>query len=193
MNNGCRPFTDHEVRTLLNSFSGRFANRDRALFVLGIKTGFRISEMLSLTIKDVFRENQIVNRITVTKSKMKGKTESRTIILHSDAKDAIFEWLLERGLYQLSKDDFLFQSRKGTGAITRVQAYRIIQKAARRNNLSGKIGNHSLRKTFADRIYDKFDRDLIRVQRALGHKWITSTQAYLSFKEEEIEKAILSC
>jgi len=32
----------------------------------------------------------------------------------------------------------------------------------------------------------------VKTQAALGHKWITSTAAYLSFKEEEIEEAILS-
>jgi len=110
-----------------------------------------------------------------------------------EAKTAILECLLERGLDSLSGQDYLFQSRKGTGPITRVQAYRIIQNAARKNGLTGKIGNHSLRKSFADRIYEKLNRDLVRTQKALGHKWITSTTAYLSFKEEEIEEAILSC
>jgi len=193
MNNGCRPFKDHEVKTLLNSFSGRFARRDRALFMLGVKTGFRISEMLSLRIRDVFKDGKIVDRITVTKSKMKGKSRSRSIVLHSDAKNAIFDWLLECGFDKLSTDDYLFRSRKGNGAISRVQAYQIIKKVAQKNGLTGKIGCHSMRKVFADKIYEKLGRDLIRTQKALGHKWITSTTAYLSFKEEEIEEAILSC
>jgi integrase len=50
----------------------------------------------------------------------------------------------------------------------------------------------ALRKTFADRIYERFGRDLIKVQRALGHKSINSTVSYLSFREEEITEAILS-
>jgi len=193
MNNGCRPFTENEVKTLLNSFSGQYARRDRALFLLGIKTGFRISEMLSIRIKDIFKDGMIVDRVTVTRANMKSKIESRSIILHQDAKDAIFEWLLEYGLDRLSKDDFLFRSRKGNGAISRVQAYQIIKKVSNEIGLTGKIGCHSMRKNFADRIYEKLDRDLIRTQKALGHKWITSTTAYLSFKEEEIEEAILSC
>jgi hypothetical protein len=49
-----------------------------------------------------------------------------------------------------------------------------------------------MRKTCADRIYERFGRYLIKVQRALGHKGITSTVSYLSFREEEITEAILS-
>jgi integrase len=45
---GCRPLTDDEVDLVLQSFGGRYALRDRALFCLGIYTGFRITELLSL-------------------------------------------------------------------------------------------------------------------------------------------------
>jgi integrase len=53
-------------------------------------------------------------------------------------------------------------------------------------------GTHSLRKTFANRMYERLHRDLVKVQRAMGHKNINSTVAYLSFREEEIDAAILA-
>ena len=56
--------------------------------------------------------------------------------------------------------------------------------------MTGKVGTHSLRKTFADRVYDALDRDLVKTQRALGHRNINSTVHYLSFQEEEIDAAI---
>ncbi len=54
------------------------------------------------------------------------------------------------------------------------------------------LGTHSLRKTFANRIYERLDRDLKKVQRALGPKAITSTVSCLSLREDEIIEAILS-
>ncbi len=48
-----------------------------------------------------------------------------------------------------------------------------------------------MRKTFADKIYDRLGHDLIKTQKALGHKNINSTVSYLSFREEEIDEAIL--
>ncbi len=55
---GARPLTDSEVHQVSNSFRGRFAHRDRTLFVLGIKTGLRISELLSLTVGDVLQHGR---------------------------------------------------------------------------------------------------------------------------------------
>jgi integrase len=47
---GCRPFSDEEVKLIAKSFGGRYATRNKALFILGVRSGFRISEMLSLTV-----------------------------------------------------------------------------------------------------------------------------------------------
>jgi site-specific recombinase XerD len=57
--------------------------------------------------------------------------------------------------------------------------------------LTGKLGTHSMRKTFARRIHAKLGRDLMKTQKALGHARVTSTVSYLSFAEEEIDEAIL--
>ena len=91
----------------------------------------------------------------------------------------------------MTDTDFVFQSRKGGNRpISRVQAWRIIRGAAAAHQLTGKVGTHSLRKTFADRVYDALDRDLVKTQRALGHRNINSTVQYLSFREEDIDAAI---
>jgi integrase len=76
---GCRPLTDDEVDLVLQSFGGRYALRDRALFLLGIYTGFRITELLSLRLADVAPHQQVVPRITVPRRHMKGKYASRSV------------------------------------------------------------------------------------------------------------------
>ena len=120
------------------------------------------------------------------------KVEVRAIPLHQEAKDALSVWVkdLEKA-GEAEPNSPLFKSRKGYEAIKRVQAFRILKGVYEANGLTGKLGTHSLRKTFANRIYERLDRDLIKVQRALGHKAITSTVSYLSFKEEEITEVIL--
>jgi integrase len=50
----------------------------------------------------------------------------------------------------------------------------------------------AMRKTFANRMYERLSRDLVKVQRAMGHRNINSTAAYLSFREEEIMNVILA-
>jgi len=40
--------SDREVKNVIQSISGTFASRDKALVILGTKSGFRISELAEL-------------------------------------------------------------------------------------------------------------------------------------------------
>jgi integrase len=51
---GCWALTDDEVARVSQAFRGTHAARDRALFLLGVKTGYRISELRSLRVGDVW-------------------------------------------------------------------------------------------------------------------------------------------
>ena len=191
---GSRPLTTSEVDAVLESFTGRHATRDKALFVLGIKSGFRVSEILSLRIGDVWQGGAPVNRVYVARRNMKRKAEGRCVILHPQAKAALTDWIAElREQGRADPECVVFQSQKDTSRpISRVQAYRVLRRAYDKNEMQGQLGTHSMRKTFADRVYDHLDHDLVKTQRALGHKNINSTVSYLSFREEEIDQAILA-
>jgi integrase len=191
---GCRPLTDEEVALVVKSFGGIYAARDKALFLLGVKSGFRISELLSLRVGDVCQAGRLVDRVTVRRQHMKQRREGRTVLLHPEARAALAVWL-----QQLAADGpllpslYVFQSRKGLNRpISRIHAWRILQEVYAANELTGKLGTHSLRKTFATRIYDRLGHDLVKTQRALGHRNINSTVHYLSFREEDIDAAILA-
>ena len=59
---GTRPLDNDEIRRRSGCFTGTFAARNRALFMLGVSTGGRISELLSLTIRDVYQNLQSRHR-----------------------------------------------------------------------------------------------------------------------------------
>jgi len=191
---GMRPFTDEEITAISDGFTGTYANRDRALFITGVKSGFRISELLSLKVEDVYDRGRIVDRVSVAKRHTKKQIESRSVPLHPLAKGAILVWLQDmKDMGKFSPDAPLFPSRKGDKSITRVAAYQRINKAADYVGISIKdIGTHSMRKTFADRVYERSNHNLIQTQQALGHKNVTSTTSYLSFRQEDIDDLILS-
>ncbi len=190
---GCRPLEEDEVQRTLEAFCGPYALRDRALFLLGVRSGFRISEMLSLRLIHVAPRGRLVERVTVERQHMKKKIEGRTILLHPEAKAALELWIEEmRSHGYMTSDTFVFQSRKGRNcAVSRVQAYRVLADAFERASITGNLGTHTMRKTFANRVHERLGRDLLKTQRALGHKNINSTVSYLSFKQEEIDEAIL--
>jgi integrase len=191
---GCRPLTDEEVDLVQRSFGGVYAERDKTLFLLGVKSGFRISALLSLRVGDVSQHGKLVDRVTVQRRHMKNKQESRTGLLHPEAKTALATWLLTlRQMPGCTVQTFVFRSRKGVNRpISKVQAWRILHEAVTTNELTGKVGTHAMRKTFANRVYHQLNRDLVKTQRAMGHKNINSTVAYLSFMEDEIDAATLA-
>ncbi len=191
---GCRPLTDAEIERVLTAFAGPTAARDRALFLLGLKAGFRVSELLSLRLGDVLQAGRIAARVSVARRHVKGRAAGRTVLLHPAARAALAAWVFElRPRGGVAPDAWLFRSQKGTNRpISRGHAWRILRRAFAAAGVAGNLGTHVMRKTFADRIYDRLGRDLVKTQRALGHRCIESTAAYISFRQEEIDEAILS-
>lgn len=86
---GSRPLMDEEVRLIAKSFSGVFSNINKVLYVFRYRTGFRISELLSLRVRDVMQHGKILGAITVARRHMKGKTGGRTLPLHAAARAAL--------------------------------------------------------------------------------------------------------
>ena len=58
---GTRPFDNDEIRLVSACFTGTFEHCNRSLFLLGISTGGRISELLSLQIGDVWQNDRVVH------------------------------------------------------------------------------------------------------------------------------------
>lgn len=191
---GCRPLTRFEVKKLLAQVKNL---RDSALLTLGFCTGYRISELLSLTLADVIdSKGRVYESVTVKAANTKTKT-SRTVRLNSDAQKILSRLATARFKTGVSLSEPLFISRKSDDgkikAISRIQAWRIIQNLCELADIAAKnVGTHSLRKTFAARIYEAVKGELGKVQIALGHKNIGSTISYLSFNQEEIDHAIMS-
>lgn len=180
-----RNLTDSEISSILPLLS----IRDRALFTLGIRSGFRVSELLSIKVSDCIQHDAIRDTLTVTRSRMKGKRASRTIPLHSEAKRAIAHLILE---YNLTPESYLFQSRKGINQpIEPRQVNRILKAAVNRLGLAGSISSHSMRKTLANRVYLASGKDIIATRDALGHSNSSSTSHYLAVSQEVVDALIL--
>ncbi|MGH8066497.1 MAG: tyrosine-type recombinase/integrase [Candidatus Entotheonellia bacterium] len=169
---GCRALSEAELIQVTQAFTGPDALRNEALCVVGHRTGFRISEFLNLTVGDVWQQGQVVTHVTVRRRQMKRHLAERVVRLHPEAQDAL-AWLTrwQRGK-TLHPSQVLFpSSRKGTNRpITWEHANTILQQAFRACGLTGPLGTHSLRKTFALRFYQQSGGNLLKLQRALGHK-----------------------
>ncbi|MEL7571212.1 MAG: site-specific integrase [Eubacteriaceae bacterium] len=149
--------------------------RNYLLFVLGINSGLRISDLLSLTIDDIKEIDRIILR-----EKKTGK--SKDFPLSDTCKDAIKEYLQNTTI----NSKWLFKSKKGDRPITRIQAYRIINKAARMTGIKTAIGTHTLRKTFGYWAY-KNGADITQIQKLLNHSTPNITLAYIGITKDSLD------
>ena len=190
---GTRPLNNNEIRLVSACFDSTFEIRNRGLFMLGVSTGGRISELLSLQIGDVYQNGKPVTDLLFDKSIVKGGEVSRAVPVNRDGRRAIenlISWHGER--YQnTEKIRPLFPSRNGQGEkrMSRRTAHDVLKSAFEAAGLNGHLATHSLRKSFAQRLYDKTG-DIFAVQEMLGHKSVTTTQKYLGVNYVSVREAV---
>ncbi|PLR81898.1 tyrosine-type recombinase/integrase [Bacillus sp. V33-4] len=155
------------------------SQRDYLLFVLGINTGIKITEMLDIKVSDVAENNGKVKDSLHLFCMDKNKQKS--IHLNRKAKAAIKEYL---AAVNLNQDDYLFKSSKTDKPISRQQAYRIINDAAKEIGITAKIGTNSLRKTFGFHAY-KRGVAISLLQEYFHHSTPAETMKYIGVTKAE--------
>ena len=190
---GTRPLDNDEIRRVSTCFNGTFSTRNRGLFMLGVSTGGRISELLSLCIGDVWQNDKAVTDLLFEKSVVKGGEVSRAVPVNADGRNAIqtlIGWHREK--YKAIDDNRpLFPSRHKAGRVSmhRQTAHDILKNAFIAAGLNGKLATHSLRKSFAQRVYNK-SGDIYLVQELLGHRNISTTQNYFGVNYADARAAV---
>ena len=71
----------------------------------------------------------------------------------------------------------------------RQTAHDILKTAFVSAGLNGKLATHSLRKSFAQRVYEQ-SNDIYLVQELLGHKSVSTTQRYLGVNYADARTAV---
>lgn len=142
--------------------------RDRAILELLYSSGLRVSEIAGLNIDDINVKEGLVKVLG------KGRKE-RMAPVGNKAVDAIRNYLVERVLLK-KKESALFLSKNGSRLTDRT-IRRIVVKYAKAIGISGRIGPHTLRHTFASHLLQG-GADLRVIQELLGHSSLSTTQKY---------------
>lgn len=153
------------------------SQRDYLLFVIGINTGLKISTILSLKIKDFRNDDGSLKNFL--------ETEKYEIYINSKVKTALKTYLQPTS----DQDEYIFKSAKTNHPITRQQAYRIINQAAKSVGVEDKIGTHSLRKTFGYHAYKK-GVAISLLQSLFHHSTPSETRRYLGVKNTTVKTEI---
>jgi integrase len=161
--------------------------RNALLFRVGLNTILRIQDILDLKVNNIFHDDGRFRLYLSLYERKTRKTKSRlmkNIKLNSLLRKAIKEYV---EFFELSLEDYIFFSfHDPDKCLDRVQAWRILKKAADRVGIDN-FGTHSMRKTLAWTIYKK-TRDISLVMIMLNHNSPKTTLRYLGITQESIDK-----
>lgn len=190
---GMRAISDEEYERL----KGILSTRDACILTVGMRTGFRISEILSLNIGDVFQGGNVVECIQLNRARLKGKKCGRSVPLHPEARECLGQYISgidwDRERYRVMYPDGaipLFQT-KNLNRMDRSNYWGNLKKAYTGLGISSeRIGTHSMKKAYCKKMYEALKGDLFKIQQATGHKSLDSLVRYLVMDSKEIEDAI---
>ena len=161
------PVFEKENRSKIEMLLKATSQRNYVLWILGTQTGYRVSDIVGLKVKDVKG-----SAVSLTEKKT-GK--DRTVKINKKLRNVLKEYT-----HGMKDEAYLFPSRLGGGnrhiSIRRVQ--QIIKKVAELCGIEENINSHSLRKTYAYLIY-KSTGSLALVMEALNHSKESITIRYL--------------
>lgn len=199
-----RSLSDREIKRLRALFH-KLSERNRCYIEVALQTGYRVSELLSLQVGDVWDHEAglVRSQVTVERRHMKGgkgakkrSTCARTVELNDRAQLAITRFIEHRTQQHGGKppppDAPLFPSRVHGKPLARWAANQIVHQAVVKAGVKDqrRIGTHTLRKSFARRVYHELRGDILATAAVMGHRYVTTTQRYLEANTSRVAYAL---
>ncbi len=153
------------------------AFRDRAMLELAYGAGLRVSEWITLAIRDVLLEESLV--------RVMGKgSKERLVPIGRSAIGALAVYMreLRPTLEKGAGEGILFLNARGE-ALSRMGAWKILRKYVQKAGIERPVSPHTLRHSFATHLLEG-GADLRAVQEMLGHADIATTQLYTHIDRE---------
>lgn len=171
------PIRDKETVEGIANYLKQSNERDYAMFMTGLYTGLRISDILQLKISDVANKDSINLR--------ERKTGKQRIIKINP----ILKRLYKEYCFNKEYDEYLVSSQQNCfKAISRERAYMILRDVAKIFRIEN-IGTHTMRKTFGYHFYRE-TKDVVTLQKIFNHASPSITLRYIGIDQENANKAI---
>ena len=154
--------------------------------VFSINTGLRISDVLKLKHQDLTSD-----KINIIEKKTK---KNREITINEEIKKSYSKLVskLNENKIDFDDDDYVFISQKGS--VYRTQSINDLLKIIF-NTKKLQISSHSLRKSFARRVYQNLNESenaLILLSDIFSHSSVAITRRYLGIRQETISNIYIS-
>ena len=186
--NFVEPIRDRKkIAQIKNQLRGQRRYRDLFLFVVGINTALRISDLLTLRVMHFLDEKQQIRRRFWIKERKRGKRHE--VFVNSSVREIFEEYLAAYPDIVSNSQHFLFFNTKAFDfpvPIGRGQAWKFITAICKQVGLRGNFGTHSLRKTWG--YHARLQGvDLALIMHKLNHESIAYTKRYLGITDDELQ------
>ena len=189
--NFVEPIRDRKkIAQIKNLLRGQRRYRDLLLFVVGINTALRISDLLQLRIVHLVDDQQHIKRRFWIREQKRGKRHEITI--NNSIREVLEEFLEAYSGVADNPKHFLFFNTKIKNyavSIKRGQAWKFITTICQQVGLRGNFGTHSLRKTWG--YHARMSGvDLALIMHKLNHESIAYTKRYLGITDDELQAVV---
>lgn len=186
--NFVQPIRDRKkIAQIKNLLRGQDRYRDLLLFVMGINTALRISDLLPLKIGDFLDDNGQIKRRFWIREKKRGKRYE--VVINNSIREALQAYLTAYPGIVNDPERFVFfstQSPTYAEPIKRGQAWKFITTICRDVGLTDSYGTHTLRKTWGYHARMQ-GVDLALIMHKLNHTSLAYTKRYLGITDDELE------
>lgn len=165
--------------------------RDWMLWTVGVSLGLRISDLLSLKIKEILNDDLTFRkRIILIEQKT---SKANNCLITESVIDAITKYF-DSIEWKFDMEDYLFKSNKTKGKMYEEYGWKILSDAGKALSLPIVIGSHTMRKSFANiaACVDKSTIDMnaiAKIQGLLNHSDQRVTMKYLGTYQTMFDKA----
>jgi site-specific recombinase XerD len=167
-----RPVREEELRSF---FAVIEDTRDRAMFILMLRCGLRISEVASLLLSDLFLDEPAPRLVVHGKG-----SRERSVYLSSQAEWSLRHYLSER---PHAMSDFVFLSYQLRGLSTTAIHKRLMRY---REQAQVRLTCHRLRHSFANDLLSA-GAPVTTIQKLMGHRWLETTQIYVQANDQTVQ------
>ena len=147
--------------------------RDYVIWVLGLNSGLRVSDIVGLNVSNVVDKTHI----TIIEKKTQKR---KSFYINDKLKKILKKYTRDRTL-----DEPLFLGKQGK-RLDRSQVYRFIKKACYACGIKIQASTHTMRKTFGYHHYQQY-KDAVILQKIFNHSSQRITLMYIGVDQDEID------
>lgn len=174
-----------QIQEVFNVSNSKYPIRNNAMIALFLSSGLRVSELISIRMKDINFSNKSIQII--------GKgNKQRTVFFSEYCKKQLNQYIALRNknnkITNLNEPLFLSSQKR---KMSRNTAYNICKQAFINIGINEPhYSPHTLRHTAATLLYIHVKPDILLIKEFLGHSSISSTEIYSHIEDPEVRNAV---